>query len=58
MQQESFTSTIHSSNICSLERCTVRPFIRDKFKVVETGIEPLPLRPRLPVDAEQNTERL
>ena len=55
---EALYSTICSSDIYSRDPCTVRPFNRGKLKVLKKGIEPLPLRPRLPVDAKQNLDCL
>ena len=43
-----FTQVLKSTDLYSLEQCSVRPYDRTKLKVLKQGVTPLPLRPRLP----------
>ena len=46
-----FESTIKSKDLYSLDTTSVRPYDRDKLRILREGVTPSPLRPRLPDDA-------
>ena len=56
--QEAFESTLKSSDMHSLEQTTVRPYCREKLRVLKGGVTPLPRRPRLVPDAVYNLDHL
>ena len=56
--REAFESTIKSKDLYSLEASTVRPYSREKLRILREGVKPLPLRPRLPEDAALRLDRL
>ena len=58
MVSANFEATIKSSDMYSLEQTTVRPYCREKLKVMKGGATHLPLRPRLPPDAVEKLEQL
>ena len=56
--QQAFESTLKAKDMYALDTTTVRPYDRDKLRVLREGVTPLPLRPRLPQDAAESLDRL